>query len=75
MRDFEVVIGWHNLWFLMISLAGHFQIQTTGGRPRRVLLFAAQFGGAGFRHIPGWVVIQRTFSFLRGESGPGFGAV
>ena len=42
----------HNLWFLMISLAGHFQIQTAGGRPRRVLLFAAQFGGAGFRHIP-----------------------
>ena len=36
----------------MISLAGHFQIQTAGGRPRRVLLFAAQFGGAGFRHIP-----------------------
>ena len=36
----------------MISLAGHFQIQTTSGRPRRVLLFAAQFGGAGFRHIP-----------------------
>ena len=27
----------------MISLAGHFQIQTAGGRPRRVLLFAAQF--------------------------------
>ena len=58
-----------NLWFLMISLAGHFQIQTAGGRPRRVLLFAAQFGGAGFRHI------QRTFSFLRGGPGPGFGAV
>ena len=36
----------------MISLAGHFQIQTAGGRPRWVLLFAAQFGGAGFRHIP-----------------------
>ena len=31
--------------------------------------------GRGLGIYPGWVVIQRTFSFLRGGSGPGFGAV
>ena len=54
---------------------GSLSNSTAGGRPRRVLLFAAQFGGAGLGIYPGWVVIQRTFSFLRGGPGPGFGAV
>lgn len=57
--------------FLMISLAGHFQIQTAGGRPRRVLLFAAQFGGAGFRHIPRLGCYSAHISLFEGWVWPG----
>lgn len=55
----------------MISLAGHFQIQTAGGRPRRVLLFAAQFGGAGFRHIPRLGCYSAHISLFEGWVWPG----
>ena len=43
----------------------------TGG-----FFYSCNISGWRFLGIyPGWVVIQRTFSFLRGGSGPGFGAV
>ena len=56
----------------MISLAGHFQnSKRLLGGPGGYCYSRHNSAGRGLGIYPGWVVIQRTFSFLRGGSGPG----
>lgn len=75
MRDFEVVIGGTIYGFLWFRLRVTFKFKRLVSGPGGYCYSRHNSAGLGLGIYPGWVVIQRTFSFLRGGSGPGFGAV